>query len=289
MIKLIKSRKQWLLQRSEISESLGLVPTMGNLHLGHLSLAQKALDENKHILVTIFVNPKQFGPNEDFERYPRTLEQDLELLSGLKKNEDQVIYVFAPASIEEIYPIGFSTTISVKGVSEKLCGLSRPGHFDGVTTVVYQLFALARAQKAYFGQKDYQQYKVIEKMVHDLCLDIELLCCPIIRDQDGLALSSRNQYLSADEKKAALILSQTLQSIQKKIEQGEFQKIDTVELKNENSSTVQWDYLEILDGENLNEISSETKQVVALGAINIGKTRLIDNLLFPLTGASIVR
>lgn len=289
MIKLIQTRSQWLEQRSQLESSLGLVPTMGNLHQGHLSLAQKALSENESILVTIFVNPKQFGPNEDFERYPRTLEQDIALLESLEKKSTQTIFVFAPKTLEEIYPQGFSSTISVKGISEKLCGLSRPGHFDGVTTVVYQLFALAKAHRAYFGQKDYQQFKVIEKMVKDLSLEIELYCCEIIRDQEGLALSSRNQYLKNDEKQVALKLQKTLQKIKHSLEEKSFELSHLNDYQKNSSDGLVWEYLEVLDAENLETISPHTQTAVALGAVKIYQTRLIDNCLIPLNGANIVR
>lgn len=289
MIKLIQTRSQWLEQRSQLENSLGLVPTMGNLHQGHLSLAQKALSENENILVTIFVNPKQFGPNEDFERYPRTLEQDLALLESLEKKSTQTIFVFAPKTLEEIYPQGFSSTISVKGISEKLCGLSRPGHFDGVTTVVYQLFALAKADRAYFGQKDYQQFKVIEKMVKDLSLEIELYCCEIIRDQEGLALSSRNQYLKTDEKQVALTLQKTLKKIKHSLEERNFELSHLNDYQKNSGDGLVWEYLEVLDADNLEKISPLTQTAVALGAVKIHQTRLIDNCLIPLNGANIVR
>ena len=262
-------------------KEIGLVPTMGNLHDGHLSLIRESLAKNKITIVTIFVNPKQFGPNEDFDKYPRTLESDMEKISSLKLKEDQRLFVFAPDSNDQIYLEGFSTTISIKGITDILCGASRPGHFDGVTTVVYQLFKISNAGHAYFGQKDYQQVKVIERMVTDLRLDIDLNMIPIARDKDGLALSSRNQYLDSEERKEALKLPNKLKRIDNFLKETTwmqaYHKINQ-ELE-ETLADHRWDYLEILDADNLQEVNSETKKVAILAAYKSQNARLIDNRL----------
>lgn len=289
MIQLISTRQEWLSIRRQISGSLGLVPTMGNLHQGHLSLIERALQENDHILVTIFVNPKQFGPNEDFERYPRTLEKDIDLIKSLERKKDQKVFVFAPSSMTEVYPENFSSVIQVKGLTEKLCGLTRPGHFDGVTTVVYQLFQLAQAQQAYFGQKDFQQFKVIEKMVKDLALPVTVHCCPIVRDDQGLALSSRNQYLTNEQKEVALILSRHLRLIASSLKEKKNTGPLIAEMLEKSDTQLTWEYLEILDAHNLEELNKSTETAVVLGALKVGSTRLIDNLLVPLNGEYIVR
>ncbi len=284
-MKLIRKRNDFLSWRKELSESnpntkVGLVPTMGNLHIGHLSLARKALAENDQVIVTIFVNPKQFGPNEDFDQYPRTLDQDMEKLSQLEGSER--ITVFNPASQDEIYPENFQTTITVNTLDKVLCGKYRSTHFAGVTTVVYQLFALSQATQAYFGQKDFQQFKIIERMVKDLLLPIELHMCPIIREDDGLALSSRNQYLSNEQRVEAIKLNQALNSI--KDAYYSHGKIAAFSKRAEliaNDSRFQ--YLEILEtqtlGPEIAEVHDGFGKVVVAGAFILGDTRLIDNLL----------
>lgn len=282
-VQVFKQLQTWKDYRNQIADdlSLGLVPTMGNLHVGHLSLIEKALSENDKVLVTIFVNPKQFGPGEDFEKYPRTLEQDIQKIQERFADRDQEVLVFAPSSMNEIYPKGFSTSVRVTGLTEQLCGNSRPGHFEGVTTVVYKLFSLARAHKAYFGQKDYQQFKVIERMVIDLDIPITLCACPIIRDEDGLALSSRNQYLSSSEKEKGLALISALRECQQQFLQH--QKIDQTDLKRIQEKWgegLKWDYLEARDADDLSPLHADTQNVVVLAAAHVGKTRLIDNLIF---------
>lgn len=254
---------------------LGLVPTMGNLHQGHLNLVKESLRENDHTLVTIFVNPKQFGPGEDFEKYPRTLESDLKKLKELEGSEKVLVY--SPDSVEDIYPQDFSTEINVTGLDDALCGLHRPGHFKGVTTVVYQLFSISEAHKAYFGQKDFQQFKIIEKMTKDLNLPIELTMVPIARESTGLALSSRNQYMSTEQKIEAVQIYKTLRNIAQT-----FSK-DSEEAQSQRQEVLfkdpSWQYLEILDSTTLKAPTSETTQVVVAGAYHMGDTRLIDNIL----------
>lgn len=267
-------------------ESIGLVPTMGNLHDGHLSLISKSVLENKYTIVTIFVNPLQFGPNEDFDKYPRTLKRDLSQITSLDQ-EDKEIIVLAPSSVEEIFPEDFKTTISVKDLTSNLCGSNRPGHFDGVTTVVYRLFTLARANRAYFGQKDYQQVLVIKRMVKDLLLPIEIKTLPINREESGLARSSRNQYLSEIGKVQALELNKTIMKISSLLDENSFQDAG-IEINDILESTIndkRWEYLEVLDAENLEAVTINTQQVVIAGALKIGETRLIDNHLTKITYA----
>src|SRR5512140_3805376 len=196
-------------------KSLGFVPTMGALHDGHLSLVRAARAHNQEVAASIFVNPLQFGPNEDFSKYPRAMERDKPLLEA-----EKVDLLFAPSS-EEMYPKGAVTEVYVAGLSEKLDGKSRPGHFKGVTTVVAKLFEIVRPDRAYFGQKDAAQVAVLRKMVHDLNMDVELIVCPIVRDKDGLAMSSRNAYLSPEQRKQALVLSRSLMRVQAMADRGE--------------------------------------------------------------------
>ena len=273
--------------RSELSKiqetglknnTIGLVPTMGNLHQGHLELVKRSLQRTQKTMVTIFVNPKQFGPNEDFEKYPRTLEADLLKLKELDGADN--IVVFAPQSTLEIYPEGFNTTIEVQGLDNLLCGANRPGHFKGVTTVVYQLFKLSGADMAFFGQKDFQQFKIIENLVHDLSLESELEMCPIIREPSGLALSSRNQYLSSSEREEARLIKETLDHLKELFLENREKALKKREdiLFHE----PRWQYLEVLDGSHLTEVSAKTNQVVVAGAFLMGDTRLIDNILFDL-------
>jgi len=262
------------------NKPLGLVPTMGNLHLGHLSLLNQSVLENDVSVITIFVNPTQFGPNEDFSKYPRTLDQDLNLIESLaiRQNDSKEIIVFAPESIAEIYPDGFSTSISVGEIKTILCGKFRPTHFDGVTTVVYKLFQIINPKIAYFGQKDYQQCVVIKKMVRDLEMNIELKIMPIIRNHDGLALSSRNQYLSDIEKEEGLKLYNSINKIKELI----LEKKDYQSFLDECLTDSRFDYLEVLNAENLKAPNKETNQLVIVGAYRINSTRLLDNMLVDL-------
>ena len=279
-MKLIRKRDEFLQWRNENNLKTGLVPTMGNLHAGHLSLAKKALAENEQVIVTIFVNPKQFGPNEDFDKYPRTLDDDMEKLSTLEGSER--ITVFNPANQGEIYPEHFQTTIAVNGIDKVLCGKYRDGHFSGVTTVVYQLFALTQAHQAYFGQKDFQQFKIIERMAIDLMLPIKLHMCPVIREESGLALSSRNGFLSPEQKAEAIKLNHSLQALaeiyKNSGKDAALSKRDELLKEDE-----RFQYLELLETtaltDNLPLEYSEAGKVVVAGAFFLGDTRLIDNLL----------
>src|SRR5579863_8866266 len=202
-------------QLQKESQTIGFVPTMGALHAGHLSLVNAARQRSDKVVVSIFVNPTQFGPNEDFSRYPRTLERDCELLKNEKVN-----FVFAP-STDEMYPSGAVTYVTVEGLSDKLDGRSRPGHFRGVTTIVAKLFHIVEPDKAFFGQKDAAQVAVIRRMVRDLSLPVEIVVCPIVREPDGLAMSSRNAYLDREQRKRAPVLHRALIKVKKLAEAGE--------------------------------------------------------------------
>ncbi|MDO4586279.1 MAG: pantoate--beta-alanine ligase [Planctomycetia bacterium] len=255
-------------------KTIGLVPTMGALHYGHLSLVIAAKEESDISVVSIFVNPTQFAPNEDFDKYPRTLDDDVDLLSQIG-----VDFIFAPTP-EKMYPRGFKSTVQVGGLSEVLEGSFRPTHFNGVTTVVLKLFNITGADFAYFGQKDYQQVAVVKKMVRDLNLPIEIISCPIIREEDGLALSSRNRYLSPTDRKNAIILSQSLQKAEKLIHSGErnAQTVrDEIRRMIETVPNAQIDYIAIVDPDSLIELENIAGNVVILLAVRIGSTRLIDN------------
>lgn len=258
----------------------GFVPTMGYLHEGHLSLIRKAKEENDKVVVSIFVNPIQFGVGEDFKTYPRDLERDSKLaaLAGAD-------VVFAPTE-EEMYPEGYSTYVENEGVITKgLCGASRPGHFKGVTTVVAKLFNIVQPEAAYFGQKDAQQASVIKQMVRDLNFDIKIVVCPIVREEDGLALSSRNTYLSEEERKDALILSHSLFEAEKMIKEGErdAKKIKEYVAHRINSvKNAKIDYVELVSADDLRNIDKIEGEVLLALAVRIGNTRLIDNIKFTL-------
>ena len=257
-------------------KTVGLVPTMGALHAGHLSLVRSARTQNDAVVVSIFVNPKQFGPNEDFSKYPRSFEQDCAQLDHVG-----VDFVFAP-TVDEMYPQGETTIVHVEGLSEKLDGHSRPGHFKGVTTVVAKLFHICPADHAYFGQKDAAQVAVIRKMVRDQNIDIDLVVCPIVREKDGLAMSSRNAYLSATERKQALILNRALMRIQTLVDTGES---DAAKLESAGREVIseepgaRLDYLAIVDPNTLDPIGDISKGALVAVAASIGSTRLIDNLV----------
>jgi pantoate--beta-alanine ligase len=254
---------------------IGLVPTMGALHAGHLSLIERARRECSPVIASIFVNPKQFGPNEDYSKYPRTFESDSE-----KLQHAGVDSLFAPEP-SEIYPQGFSTYVNVDGLSDKLEGRSRPGHFRGVTTVVMKLLQIVHPNFAYFGRKDAQQSRLITKMAHDLNLDTEIVVCPPVREPDGLALSSRNVYLSADERQAATVLYRALDGARSELAAGvrdalQLQAVLQRVLVAERHARV--DYAEIVDAESFEPIVRVSKACYVLLAVYIGKTRLIDNL-----------
>ena len=254
---------------------LGLVPTMGALHDGHLSLARAAKAQCKSVVVSIFVNPLQFGPSEDFAKYPRTFERDREMLES-----QGVDLLFAP-SPEEMYSAGAVTHVTVEGLSDKLCGKSRPGHFRGVTTVVAKLFHIVEPDAAFFGQKDAAQAAIIQRMVCDLNLPVQIVVCPIVREPDGLAMSSRNAYLSSRERTAALILHRALTEVKQKFDHGERSAGTLIAAGKQvlaQEPLARLDYLEMVDAVTLDPVDKASGALVAVAAF-IGKTRLIDNIV----------
>jgi pantoate--beta-alanine ligase len=259
-------------------KSIGLVPTMGALHEGHLSLVRRARAECDAVVATIFVNPTQFGPQEDFSKYPRTLDRDLALLADLGCD-----LAFVPTN-DEIYPPGFSTYVEPPAVARPLEGQCRPGHFRGVATVVLKLFNLISADTAYFGQKDYQQSLVIRHMVRDLHLPVKITVCPIVREVDGLALSSRNRYLSPAERKQALALSVSLRQAEELVRSGQRNAaaIGAAMQQNLTAAGIQRiDYATVADAATLADLNTLDRPAVALVACFVGTTRLIDNCLLP--------
>ena len=255
---------------------IGLVPTMGALHAGHMALVQRAKKECSPVYASIFLNPKQFGPNEGLSRYPRPLEADIEKLANAK-----VDGLFLP-DIAEMYPHGFSTYVQVEGLSERLEGKSRPGHFRGVATVVLKLFEIVQPHFAYFGRKDAQQVRIIQRMAHDLNLDVEIVVCPIVRETDGLALSSRNTYLSAEERHAAMVLYRSLQAAAQELVTGVRDSLElqrTIHNVLESEPRARVDYAEIVDAETFEPVVRIGRRAYVLLAVHFGKTRLIDNLL----------
>ncbi|KGK84233.1 pantoate--beta-alanine ligase [Clostridium sp. HMP27] len=259
--------------------SIGLVPTMGYLHEGHRSLIDKAVKENDKVVVSIFVNPTQFGPNEDLSTYPRDIHRDKELCQ--KTGAD---IVFNPEA-SEMYFNNASTYVDVENLTEGLCGAKRPGHFRGVCTIVSKLFNIVNPDRAYFGEKDAQQLAVIRRMVRDLNFDIQIIGCPIIREEDGLAKSSRNAYLSPEERSAATILNKSLMKSKELLENGE---MNTEVIKSKIKSEIDGerlakiDYIEIVDKYSLETVSSIKNSILIVIAVFIGNTRLIDNFIFEL-------
>jgi len=255
---------------------LGLVPTMGYLHEGHLSLARRAREECDSVVASIFVNPTQFGPTEDLSKYPRDLDRDLSLLEAAG-----VDLVWTPDN-ETIYPPGFSTWVEVEGLTKPLEGAARPGHFRGVTTVVAKLFNAVQPQAAYFGQKDAQQAAVVRKMTRDLNFPVEIVVCPTVREADGLAMSSRNSYLSSEERKSAVVLFRALTAAREAFERGErdaesLRKVMSATLASEPRARTQ--YVSCADYDTLEELGTVTGKALLSMAVFIGKTRLIDNFV----------
>lgn len=275
-MKTVTTFSELRLALASLTPAVGFVPTMGYLHEGHLSLARHARAECASVVVSIFVNPTQFGPKEDLAAYPRNLERDLEYLS-----QAGVDLVWTPTP-EIMYPPGFQTWVSVEEVTQPLEGSMRPGHFQGVTTVVAKLFNAVQPQKAYFGQKDAQQATVIRQMVKDLNYPIDIEICPIVREPDGLAMSSRNVYLSPEERRAAVVLSRSLQAARQVYETGER---DASRLRQVMSETLAAEplarpqYVSCADRTTLKELEMITEGALLSMAVFIGKTRLIDNLL----------
>jgi pantoate--beta-alanine ligase len=257
-------------------ESLGLVPTMGALHAGHIALVRAARAQCDVVTASIFVNPAQFGPNEDFSKYPRTFERDCALLQ-----DEGVALIFAPQP-EEMYPTGASTFVEVEGVGDRLDGASRPGHFRGVATVVTKLFHIVGPNKAFFGQKDAAQVAVLRSMVRNLNFDLELVVCPTVREPDGLALSSRNRYLSAEERKQALVLSTALNVISTTYRAGQKGVTPLLEAGRSVLAAepgVRIDYLEIVNADTLLPLAEAVPGALVAVAAYVGATRLIDNTI----------
>lgn len=256
--------------------SVGLVPTMGFLHEGHRSLIERAVAENDRVVVSVFVNPIQFAPNEDLESYPRNIEADRALCT-----DAGAAMIFNPEPAE-MYPQGFCTAVDMNGLKFELCGKSRPIHFSGVCTVVTKLFNIVGPDRAYFGQKDAQQLAIIRRMVRDLNMPLEVVGCPIVREEDGLAKSSRNTYLNEQERAAALILSKTIFLGQKLVDEGERDAKKLIAAMEANIATeplARIDYVDVVDAENIERIDRLEGEVLVAMAVHIGKTRLIDNFI----------
>jgi len=268
--------KQLARQAHAEGRPTGFVPTMGALHAGHLSLVRAAKAVCQPVVTSIFVNPTQFAPNEDFQKYPRTFESDR------KQLEDAgVDYLFAPEAAE-MYPPGFRTSVNVDGLSNRLDGRSRPGHFRGVTTVVLKLFEIVQPQKSFFGRKDAVQARLIRQMARDLHLDTEIVVCPIVREPDGLALSSRNAYLDPAERPAATALYRALDGARRAIERGERDALWLTTAMREtlrSEARIEPDYVELVDAETLDPVTFLRGVCLAMIAARVGATRLIDNML----------
>jgi pantoate--beta-alanine ligase len=269
----IADLSQW---RATALPPIGFVPTMGYLHAGHLSLVRRARDENRSVVVSIFVNPSQFGPSEDFWRYPRDLKRDLALLDS-----EPVEAVFTPP-VDEMYPAGASTIVEVQALSNILEGASRPGHFRGVAMVVCELFHLVQPHRAYFGEKDYQQLQVIQRMVYDLRMPVEVIGCPTVREPDGLAMSSRNMYLNPDERQAAIALSRALFQANDLFKEGvrDVPRLQAeVQHLLDKEPLIRTDYVAIVHPHTLQPVAELASEgAVICIAVWIGRTRLIDNI-----------
>lgn len=276
VVKTIKDMQAWGRKIRSERNLIGFVPTMGALHKGHLSLVKRSVDESDITVAGIFVNPTQFGPEEDFKQYPEDIERDLQKLSALKADA-----VFIPDE-KEMYPYGYSTNIDMGKIGEILCGMSRPGHFNGVATVVAKLFNIVMPDRAYFGQKDFQQTVVIKKLARELNFDVDIIVCPTVRETDGLAMSSRNSYLNKEERKAALVLYRALKHgealIGKDIHDvSHIKKEMEARIKPEPLAKIE--YIEIVDPQSLEKIKTVKTPSAICIAVKIGKTRLIDNLI----------
>lgn len=276
VIESVSEMREFIMQAKQQGKKVGLVPTMGALHKGHLTLMGEAKSCSDIVVVSIFVNPTQFGPNEDYDAYPRTWQADIAACESAG-----VDIVFHP-SVAELYPQGWSTWVNVEGITEKLCGKTRPGHFRGVATVVTKLFNIVQPNKAFFGQKDAQQVVVLMKLVRDLNMDVEIHMVPIVRDADGLAKSSRNSYLTPEQRSAALVLSHSLQLAHRLVVQGEQ---DCRLLVNEVRNTIMkeplaiLEYVEIHSFPDLQEITALNGKALLAVAGRFGTTRLIDNII----------
>jgi pantoate--beta-alanine ligase len=271
---------EWMKQVSRQAHAegrpIGFVPTMGALHAGHLSLVRAARAESQPVIASIFVNPTQFGAGEDFQKYPRTLDRDGKILE-----DAGVDYLFAPDAAN-IYPPGFRTWVNVDGLSERLEGKARPGHFRGVATVVLKLLEIVQPHRAFFGRKDAQQARIIRQMARDLHLDSEIVVCPIVREPDGLAMSSRNAYLNPEERRAATILFRALDGARVFISRGDRDAMRLAAIMRDTirrEPLADLDYAELVDADTLEQVTLLRGECLALLAVRIGKTRLLDNLL----------
>jgi pantoate--beta-alanine ligase len=277
IIRTISWMKEAVRQARAENHVVGFIPTMGALHEGHISLIRRARADCSRVYASIFLNPTQFGPNEDLAKYPRTFESDVEQLT-----DAGVDILFAPDA-KQIYPAGFRTYVNVEGLGERLEGRSRAGHFRGVATVVLKLFAIVQPQFAYFGRKDAQQVRILQQMAIDLNLHVEIVACPIVREPDGLALSSRNTYLNPEERRAAASLYRALAEARRELNAGTrdaLQLQTTIREVLSGEPLARVDYVEIVDAESFEPVSMiGTRPLYALLAVFIGKTRLIDNLL----------
>lgn len=277
VVKTIKEVREIVNEWKSQGLSVGLVPTMGFLHEGHKSLIEKSVSQNDKTVVSVFVNPIQFGPTEDLEAYPRDILHDMALVEMAGGD-----IIFNP-EVSEMYPGHFTTLINTTETTELLCGAKRPVHFGGVCTVVSKLFNIVKPNRAYFGQKDAQQLATIRRIVRDLNFDIEIVACPIVREADGLAKSSRNTYLNKEERVAALILSKSLKLGREALENGERDPKKVIEIITNNLNTeplAKVDYVDIVDSINIQHIDKIHGEVLVAIAVYIGKTRLIDNFLF---------
>jgi len=275
MIETVSEVRKAVSDARKAGKKVGFVPTMGYLHEGHLSLVRRAKAENEFVVVSIFVNPTQFGVGEDYETYPRDLEKDRKLAESAGAD-----VIFHP-SVQEVYPQGYKTYVEVEGITSRLCGATRPGHFRGVTTIVGKLFNIVKPDRAYFGQKDAQQVAVIQRMVKDLNMDIEIIPCAIVREADGLAMSSRNTHLNEGERKAAPILSCSLFQAEVMIKNGErdagrLKEFIAGAIKAEPKARIE--YVEIVDAVTLEESEIIRGSILIALAVKFGKTRLIDNI-----------
>ncbi|MCI5597163.1 MAG: pantoate--beta-alanine ligase [Lachnospiraceae bacterium] len=273
----IQEAKEQIKEWKDQGLSVGLVPSMGYLHEGHASLMKAAVSQMDKVAVSVFVNPTQFGPNEDYDSYPRDLDHDIAICE-----EQGVDLIFHP-SVEEMYGKNYNTYVTMETLGDELCGKSRPIHFRGVCTVVTKLFNILTPDKAFFGQKDAQQLAIIKRMVKDLNMNLEVVGCPIIREEDGLAKSSRNTYLSPEERQAALILSKTIFMGQKMVEEGERDVktlLDAMKSNIETEPLARIDYVEVVDGETMQKVDRIEESVLVAMAVYIGNTRLIDNFMY---------
>jgi pantoate--beta-alanine ligase len=276
IIKSIGDLRKAVRSARSAGRTIGVVPTMGYLHEGHLSLMRRARQENDLVVATVFVNPTQFGPNEDFDAYPRNTQRDIDLMRA-----ENVDIAFMPEA-DALYPDGYATYVEVQGpMTQTLCSASRPGHFKGVTTIVAKLFHLTAAHRAYFGEKDAQQVAVIRQMARDLDFDLEIVACPTVREPDGLAMSSRNSYLSESQRTDAVVISQALFEARDMIAAGQTQAgkvIDHIRTRIEAVAQAHIDYLAVVDSNTLNDLEVLDGSVLIAVAVKFGNTRLIDNL-----------